>query len=137
MRRIGVLLPVARNDSEYPTLVSALLEALQHLGWLVGRNLQIDIRWGGGDVEGIKKDAVELAALAPDAIVAAGATAVGPLLQSTRTVPIVFVIVPDPVGAGCFVDSLARPSGNATGFTSFEYGIGGKWLELPPRRQVG
>ncbi|MFZ1096838.1 MAG: ABC transporter substrate-binding protein [Xanthobacteraceae bacterium] len=129
MRRIGVLLPVARNDSEYPTLVSALLESLQHLGWLVGRNLQIDIRWGGGDVEGIKKDAVELAALAPDAIVAAGATAVGPLLQSTRTVPIVFVIVPDPVGAG-FVDSLARPSGNATGFTSFEYGIGGKWLEL-------
>jgi putative ABC transport system substrate-binding protein len=92
---------------------------------------------GRGDVEGIKKDAVELAALAPDAIVAAGATAVGPLLQSTRTVPIVFVIVPDPVGAGCFVDSLARPSGNATGFTSFEYGIGGKWLELPPRRQVG
>jgi putative ABC transport system substrate-binding protein len=129
MRRIGVLLPVARNDSEYPTLVSALLEALQHLGWLVGQNLQIDIRWGGGDVEGIKKDAVELAALAPDAIVAAGATAVGPLLQATRTVPIVFVIVPDPVGAG-FVDSLARPSGNATGFTSFEYGIGGKWLEL-------
>ena len=136
MRRIGVLLPVARNNSEYPNLVSALLEALQHLGWLVGRNLQIDIRWGGGDVEGIKKDAVELAALAPDAIVAAGATAVR-LLQSTRTVPIVFVIVPDPVGAGCFVDSLARPSGNATGFTSFEYGIGGKWLELPPRRQAG
>jgi putative ABC transport system substrate-binding protein len=129
IRRIGVLVPAARNDSEYPTLVNALLEALRQLGWSDGRNLQIDIRWGGGDVEGIKKDAVELAALAPDAIVAAGATTVGPLLQATRTVPIVFVIVPDPVGAG-FVDSLARPSGNATGFTSFEYGIGGKWLEL-------
>jgi putative ABC transport system substrate-binding protein len=91
-------------------------------------NLQIDIRWSGGNADGINKNAVELAALAPVVIVASGSSTVGPLLQATRTVPIVFVVLPDPVGAG-FVDSLARPGGSATGFTSFEYGIGGKWLE--------
>jgi ABC-type uncharacterized transport system substrate-binding protein len=127
--RIGVLLPATANDTEYPTLLNAFLRGLQRLGWDDGRNLQIDIRWSGGNADGINKNAVELAALAPAVIVASGSSTAGPLLQATRTVPIVFVVVPDPVGAG-FVDSLARPGGNATGFTSFEYGIGGKWLEM-------
>jgi putative ABC transport system substrate-binding protein len=126
--RIGVLLPATENDTEYPTLLNAFLQGLQQLGWADGRNMQIDIRWSGGNADGINKNAVELAALAPVVIVASGSSTVGPLLQATRTVPIVFVVVPDPVGAG-FVDSLARPGGSATGFTSFEYGIGGKWLE--------
>ena len=99
------------------------------MGWTHGRNVQIDYRFGVGDADNIRKHAVELAALAPDVILAAGAAAVGPVLQATRTVPIVFVIVPDPVGAG-FVDSLARPGGNATGFINFEYSVGAKWLEL-------
>ena len=99
------------------------------MGWTDGRNVQIDYRFGGGDADNIRKHAAELAALAPDVILAAGAAAVGPMLQAARTVPIVFVIVPDPVGAG-FVDSLARPGGNATGFINFEYSIGAKWLEL-------
>jgi putative tryptophan/tyrosine transport system substrate-binding protein len=141
MRRIGVLLPASANDSEYPTLVGAFLQELQQLDWALGRNLLMDIRWSGGNVELLRKDAVELAGLAPDVIFAAGATATDPLLQATRTVPVVFTIVPDPVGAG-FVSSLHRPGGNATGFTSFEYGIGGKWLELikeiaPGVRRVG
>jgi ABC-type uncharacterized transport system substrate-binding protein len=129
MRRIGLLLPATATDLEYPTLVGAFLQELQQLGWALGRNLQMDIRWSGGNVDLLRKDAVELAGLAPDVIFAAGATATDPLLQATRTVPVVFTIVPDPVGAG-FVSSLNRPGGNATGFTSFEYGIGGKWLEL-------
>ena len=99
------------------------------MGWTEGRNLQIDIRWGAGNADDIRKDATELVALAPDVIYAAGGSSVGPLLQATRTVPIVFAIVPDPVGSG-FVDSLARPGGNATGFMQFEYGLTGKWLEL-------
>ena len=99
------------------------------MGWIDGRNVQIDSRWGAGDVDKIRKHAAELAALAPDVILAAGAAAVGPMLQAAQTVPIVFVIVPDPVGAG-YVNSLARPGGNATGFINFEYGIGAKWLEL-------
>jgi putative ABC transport system substrate-binding protein len=99
------------------------------LGWTDGRNVRIDYRWGGGNADNIRKDAAESAALAPDVILAAGAAVVGPLLQATRTVPIVFVIVPDPVGAG-FVDSLARPGGNATGLIIFEYSISAKWLEL-------
>ena len=93
------------------------------------RNLQVDARWGGGDADNIRKHAVEMAALAPDVILAAGGAVVGPLLQATRTVPIVFVVISDPVGAG-FVDSLARPGGNATEFINFEYSIGAKWLEL-------
>ena len=129
MRRMGMLLPTTINDSEYPTLVRALLDELQQSGWIEGRTLQVDIRWSGGNVEAARKDALELTAAAPDVIFAAGATAAGPLLQVTRTIPVVFAIVPDPVGAG-FVESLARPGGNATGFTSFEYNIGGKWLEL-------
>jgi putative tryptophan/tyrosine transport system substrate-binding protein len=141
MRRIGVLLPASVSDSEYPTLVGAFLQEMQQLGWALGRNLQMDIRWSGGNVDLLRKDAVELAGVAPDVIFAAGATATDPLLHATRTVPVVFTIVPDPVGAG-FVSSLHRPGGNATGFTSFEYGIGGKWLELikemaPGVRRVG
>ena len=99
------------------------------MGWTDGRNVRIDIRWGAGDADRIRKYAAELVALAPDVILATGSAAVGPLLQATRTVPIVFVHVADPVGAG-FVESLARPGGNATGFTTFEYGMSGKWLEL-------
>jgi putative tryptophan/tyrosine transport system substrate-binding protein len=129
MQRVGVLLPATRDDAEYPTLVGAFMEGLQQFGWTDGRNVRIDIRWGGGSADAISKDAAELVALAPDVIMAAGNTAAGPLLRVTRTIPVVFTIVPDPVGAG-FVDSLARPGRNATGFTSFEYGIGGKWLEL-------
>jgi putative ABC transport system substrate-binding protein len=105
------------------------MQGLQELGWAVGRNVRVEIRWPAGDAERIRRDAVELVALAPDVIVATGSATVPPLLHLTRTLPIVFVIVPDPVGAGV-VDSLARPGGNATGFTTFEYSIGGKWLEL-------
>ena len=129
MRRIGVLLSAAADDSEYPTLVGAVLQRLRDLGWTDGRNLRIDTRWGAGNTDNIRKHAADLVALAPEVILAPGGAVLGPLLQVTRTIPIVFTIVPDPVGAG-FVDSLARPGGNATGFTSFEYGIGGKWLEL-------
>ncbi len=129
LRRIGVLLPATPEDSEYPSLANAFVGALAQLGWTEGRNLRIDIRWASGRADSIRKHASELVALAPDVIVAPGASTAGPLLQITRIIPVVFTIVPDPVGAG-FVDSLARPGGNATGFTSFEYGIGGKWLEL-------
>ena len=98
---------------------------LQQLGWTDGRNVQIDTRWAGGNANDIRRHAVELAGLSPEVILANGSAAVAPLLQATRAVPIVFVVVPDPVGAG-FVESLARPGGNATGFTPFEYGIGVK-----------
>jgi putative ABC transport system substrate-binding protein len=124
-----VLTPFAADDPEAKARVEAFVQALQQLGWSVGRNLQIDIRWGAGDAERTRHYAAELVALAPDAILAAGGATVGPLLQATRSVPIVFTLTPDPVGAG-FVDSLAHPGGNATGFTNFEYGIGVKWLEL-------
>jgi putative ABC transport system substrate-binding protein len=127
-RRIGVLLPASQSDSEYPGLVEAFLRELRQLGWS-NANSAIDIRWAGGAAEGLRRNASELADLAPDVILASGNSAAGPLLQSTRSVPVVFVIVPDPVGAG-FVESLARPGGNATGFESFEYGIGGKWIQL-------
>jgi putative ABC transport system substrate-binding protein len=129
VRRIGVLMPLAADDSEAQTRVAAFAQGLQQLGWTIGRNVRIDTRWAAGDPERVRRYAAELVALEPDAILATGSTSVGPLLQATRAVPIVFVIVPDPVGAG-FVDSLARPGGNATGFTSFEYGISAKWLEL-------
>jgi putative ABC transport system substrate-binding protein len=99
------------------------------LGWVDGRNLRIDVRSPAGNPDNIRKYAAELVALAPDVIFSSGSAAVGPLLQATRTVPIVFVLVPDPVGAG-LIDSLARPGGNATGFTTFEYSMSGKWLEL-------
>ncbi len=129
MRRVGVLLPATADDLEYPTLVSALVDALGQLGWIDGHNVQIGIRWAGGGTDANRKYAQELVELAPDVIVAAGNSAAGPLVQATRTIPIVFTIVPDPVGAG-LVESLARPGGNATGFTSFSYDIAGKWLEL-------
>jgi ABC-type uncharacterized transport system substrate-binding protein len=129
MRRIGVLLPATADDSEYPTLVKAFVGQLQQLGWTEGRNMRIDIRWAGGDVDSNRRNAEGLVAVAPDVIMASGNASSGPLLQTTRTIPVVFTIVPDAVGAG-LVDSLARPGGNATGFTSFGYDIGGKWLEL-------
>jgi putative ABC transport system substrate-binding protein len=129
MRRVGILLPGSADDLDFQAWVAAFLQGLGQLGWIVGRNMQIDIRWATADAAAIRKHAAELAALAPDVILAPGGGTVGPLLQATRTVPIVFPIVADPVGAG-FVDSLARPGGNATGFMNFEYGIGGKWLEL-------
>jgi ABC-type uncharacterized transport system substrate-binding protein len=129
MRRIGVFFPGAADDTEYQARNAAFLQGLRELGWTDGLNVRIDYRWSAGDANNISKHAAELAALAPDVILAAGGAVMQPLLQATRTVPIVFVIVPDPVGAG-FVDSLARPGGNATGFINFEYGISAKWLEL-------
>jgi ABC-type uncharacterized transport system substrate-binding protein len=136
MRRVGVLLPATADDSEYPMLVKTFVEGLQQLGWTEGRNVRIDIRWAGGGPDTNRRNAEELVAMAPDVIVASGNASAGPLLQTTRTIPVVFTMVPDPVGAG-LVDGLARPNGNATGFTSFAYDIGGKWLgllkEIAPR----
>jgi putative ABC transport system substrate-binding protein len=129
MRRIGILLPAAADDPEFQARVGAFLQGLQQAGWTIGRNVRIDTRWGTNNATEIRRHAAELAALAPDVILASGTSTVGPLLQATRTVPIVFPLATDPVGAG-FVDSLARPGGNATGFMNFEYGMGGKWLEL-------
>jgi putative ABC transport system substrate-binding protein len=129
MRRIGVLLPQAADDRVGQARLAAFLQGLQQLGWTDGRNVRIDTRWGAGDADRIRRDAAELVALAPDVILTSGASTLGPLLQATRTVPIVFANVTDPVGAG-FIDSLARPGGNVTGFTQFEYGISAKWLEL-------
>ena len=128
MRRIGVLAPTAPDDAEAQTRFAALRQGLQRFGWIEGRNLQIDARWGAGDAGAIGSAATELAALVPDVIVASGSAAAA-ILQATRTVPIVFVSVPDPVGSG-FVESLAQPGGNATGFIMFEYGLSAKWLEL-------
>ena len=129
MRRIGVLMNLAADDAEGQARIAAFVQALQRLGWSDGRNLRIDHRWAAGDTDRFHRYAEELLALAPDVILAAATPSVQALQQATRTVPIVFAIVADPVGAG-FVDSLARPGGNATGFTPFEYGISGKWLEL-------
>jgi ABC-type uncharacterized transport system substrate-binding protein len=129
MRRIGVLTNLASDDPEAQVRNTAFAQTLAQLGWAVGQNLHIEHRWAAGDAERIRRYAAELVALTPDVILTTGAAGVGPLLQATRTVPVVFVLVPDPVGAG-FVDSLARPGGNATGFVQFEYGISGKWLEL-------
>jgi putative ABC transport system substrate-binding protein len=129
VRSIGILLPARADDAESQVRVGAFLQALALLGWTIGRNVRIDTRWATANAAGIRRHAAELAALAPDVILAHGASTVGPLLQATRTVPIVFPVVVDPVGAG-FVDSLARPGGNATGFMSVEYSISGKWLEL-------
>ena len=129
MRRIGVLVPQAADDPEAQARVGAFLQALAQLGWTIGRNVRIDSRWGAGNADLIRKHAAELAALTPDVILAHGSSTVGPLLRVTRTIPIVFPIAVDPVGGG-FVDSLARPGGNATGFMQFEYSLSGKWLEL-------
>jgi putative ABC transport system substrate-binding protein len=129
VRRIGVLLPAAADDADYQTRIAAFVQGLAQLGWTDGRNVRIDIRWATTNADGIRRNAAELVALAPDVILAFATPSLGPLLQATRTVPIVFAVVIDPVGAG-FVDSLARPGGNATGFTVFEYSMSGKWLEL-------
>jgi putative ABC transport system substrate-binding protein len=129
MRRIGVLINLAADDPEARRRIAAFLQKLQELGWSDGRNLRLDYRWGAGSADYYRRQAAELVALAPDIILANGGAVVGPLQQVTRTIPIVFVQVTDPVGGG-FVDNLARPGRNATGFTVFEYGIGGKWLEL-------
>ena len=128
MRRVAALMPYSANDPQAQNRNAAFLQALQQLGWTVGQNVQIEYRWSAGSEDDARKYAAELVALAPDVIFTAGAD-VEPLRRATRTVPIVFVIVPDPVGAG-FVDSLARPGGNVTGFATFNYGIGAKWLAL-------
>ena len=129
VRRIGVLLPIAKDDPDYQPWVGAFLKALQQLGWIDGGNVRVDIHWATANPTEIRRHAAELAALAPDVILAPGTSTVGPLMQATHTVPIVFPIIADPV-AGGFADSLARPGGNATGFMLFEYSISGKWLEL-------
>src|SRR5262245_1448954 len=118
MRRIGVLLPAASDNPEFQAWVGAFLQGLALLGWTIGRNVRVDTRWATPEVAEIRRHAAELVALAPDVILAHGASTVAPLLQATRTVPIVFPVVGDPVGAG-FIDSLARPGGNATGFMNF------------------
>jgi putative ABC transport system substrate-binding protein len=129
IRRVGALMSVAADDPEGKARFAAFQQGLQQLGWIDGRNVRIETRWSGGKTDDARKYAAELIALAPDAILASGGAMVGPLLQATRTVPIVFTQTPDPVAAG-FVASLARPGGNATGFTQVEYGTAVKWLEL-------
>jgi putative tryptophan/tyrosine transport system substrate-binding protein len=129
VRRVGILLPAAADDPAWQARVGAFQQGLGQLGWNIGRNLQIDTRWATTNAAEIRRHAAELAALAPDAILAGGTSTLGPLLQATRTVPIVFTLVFDPVGTG-YVDSLARPGGNATGFMLYEYSFSGKWLEL-------
>jgi putative tryptophan/tyrosine transport system substrate-binding protein len=128
-RRVGVLLPIAKDDPEYQPWLTAFRQALQELGWVDGRNMRIDIHWATANAAEIRGQAAELVALAPDVILAPGTNTVGALMQLTHIVPIVFPIIADPV-AGGFVESLARPGGNATGFMLFEYSISGKWLEL-------
>jgi putative ABC transport system substrate-binding protein len=129
VRRIGVLLPAAADDADYQARIGAFLQALALSGWTIGRNVRIDTRWATPNAAEIRRHAAELVALAPDVILAHGASTVGPLLQATRTVPVVFPVISDPVAAG-YVESLARPGGNVTGFMIFEYSMGGKWLEL-------
>ena len=129
MRRIGVLMTVSADDIEQRNGVAAFVQMLQQLGWIEGRNVRFETRWAGGDAAALRRHANELVALAPDVIAAAGNAVMGPLLDATRTVPIVFNNVADPVGSG-FVDSMAQPGGNATGFLQFEYSLCGKWLEL-------
>jgi putative ABC transport system substrate-binding protein len=129
MRTIGILVASTAAEPEHQVRVTAVLQRLEQLGWAEGRNARIDIRWATADAGALRRHAAELAALAPDVILAHGASTIGPLLQATRIIPVVFPIVSDPVAAG-FVESLARPGGNATGFMVSEYGIAAKWLEL-------
>jgi putative tryptophan/tyrosine transport system substrate-binding protein len=129
MRRIGVLMPLAANDPEAQGRIAAFVQGLQQWGWTDGGNVRIETRWTSGNADDTRKHAAELVALAPNVILATGSAAVAALQQATRIVPIVFVQIADPVGSG-LVESLARPGGNATGFTLFEYGLSGKWLEL-------
>jgi putative tryptophan/tyrosine transport system substrate-binding protein len=129
MRRIGVLMQIGERDAESKNQIAAFLQSLKDLGWIVGRNMRIDTRWAGGDADLIRKYAAELVALAPDVVLAPGGTVVGALQKASRTVPIVFVNVTDPIGRG-YVDTLSQPGRNASGFTSFEFGMGGQWLQL-------
>src|SRR5262249_936572 len=130
MRRLGWLAGgLGANDPESQARKAAFLQGLRELGWSEGQNIQINFRWAAGSRDAIRKHAAELIALLPDDTLASGSQDAHALQQASRTIPIVFAQVPDPIGAG-FVDSLARPGGNATGFTTFEYGIGAKWLEL-------
>ena len=129
VRRVGVLQPAAANDPDAQANNTAFVQGLQKLGWTDGSDVRIDFRWGSGNAENYRKYAAELIALAPDVILAAGTAVLEPMLQAMHTVPIVFVNVADPVGAG-FVDSLARPGGNVTGFIQFEYSLSAKWMEL-------
>jgi len=129
MRRVGVLIPFTADDPEAQARTALFEQSLRQLGWTVGRNLQIEQRLPGGEAASIRHAVAELVALGPDVLLVVGTSTSGLLLQATRTIPVVFVQLADPVGAG-FVQSLARPGGNATGFTSFEYSLSGKWLEL-------
>jgi ABC-type uncharacterized transport system substrate-binding protein len=130
IRTVGLLIAASADDPEFQARIAALRQGLAQLGWSEGRNLRLDIRWATTNAELLRKHATELVALAPDVIVSAsGTTTTAPLIEATRTLPIVFVLLIDPVGAG-FVASLARPGGNVTGFLMFEYGMSGKWLEL-------
>jgi putative ABC transport system substrate-binding protein len=129
VRRVGVLMNLAADDPEGQARIAAFLQGLQELGWTEGRNVRIDYRWHADDADRYRTYAAELVALAPDVILASSSASTAALQQATRTVPIVFAIVVDPVGAG-YVASLARPGGNVTGFTLFEYSLSGKWLEL-------
>ena len=129
MRRIGIMTGVVGEESDFKARIAAFSQELQRLGWTEGRNLRIDFRAAAGNVADARKYATELVALAPDVILAAGGSTIAPLLEATHTIPIVFTLSVDPVGAG-FVDSLQRPGGNATGFMVFEYSLSGKWLEL-------
>jgi putative tryptophan/tyrosine transport system substrate-binding protein len=132
MRRVGIIYGTTADDDEQQARNAAFLKVLQDRGWTSGRNVQIETRWAGGDPDRISKFATEFAALAPDVVLVTGTATVAAFLHATRTVPIVFTSVPDPVGAG-FVDSLARPGGNATGFMVYDFSLGGKWLELLKR----
>src|SRR5215469_14423241 len=129
VRRIGILLPATADDPVFQARLAAFYQELALLGWSIGRNVRIDAHWATANASEIRKHAMELAELAPDVILATGDTTVPPLLQATHTIPIVFPLAADPVGGG-YVDSLARPGGNATGFMMYEYTFGGKWLEL-------
>ena len=129
MRRIGVLEPISVDDPEALARVTAFAQGLQQLGWTASRNVRIDYRWGAGDADRIRQQAAELAVLAPDAILTVGGATVAPMLRATRTVPVVFLAVVDPLGAG-YVDSLARPGGNATGFTNYEFSMGASSIVL-------
>jgi putative ABC transport system substrate-binding protein len=129
VRRVGILMGTASDDPDAQANIAALHQGLQEAGWVIGRNLRVDVRWSAGESARLRELAAELVALAPDAIVAGVGPTVPALLQATRTIPLVFLHVVDPVGAG-FVKSLARPSGNVTGFMLFEYGLAGKWLDL-------
>ena len=129
LRRVAILFPIAKDTPGVQEWYPALLKAIEQLGWTDGRNVQIEVRWAGGDNVKTRKDAEELVALAPDVILTSGSTGAEVVLKATRTIPVVFVVVPDPVGSG-FVERLSRPGGNATGFMLFEYNLCGKWLEL-------